>query len=291
MLPGEIVSEQQCASSDRFPRRILRRFGHVVTNISGATSLVILSSQLLTASGVSPDTASISDVPLRPDITVSALSADTESSTDVAKRTFPTHSATPTQTANTINASCRDTSNPVSVDWPVMGMVDVPIEKIGFDPRTGGMAKTKSEHTLGVFTSEFAPKVGSNEGYVLTGGERYRQGGSVFPTDYEQRLATVAIGSIVTFSMGDSGKCSYEIDVTHPHVFKFSPKPGSNSTVSEYTELIENENYYRYEGPPGIFIEGCTGPYDPRNGTSDGMGIAVGHKIVNTIPPSLPSSP
>lgn len=176
-----------------------------------------------------------------------------------------------------VNATCSDATDPVTVDWPEMGINGVKIEFIGLDPATGGIGKTTSKYTLGVFAVGSAPRIGSKQGNVLTGGERYRSGDSVFPADFEVRLANKAVNSIVSFHMKDGGVCEYRIDTVFPNVHKYLPEDGSNSMTSAYEALVTQHDLYRQGGPPGIYMDGCTGPADPEHHTSRDIGVAVGH--------------
>lgn len=240
----------------------LKRKTSLLSNALAATALagVLTGSTTTGAVPISPvDTYTGPDViAVSPTLTPTPSAETTPSATPTTRTTSPK----PVDP----NASCRP-GVPKSVDWEVMGIDGSPIELFGLDPKTGGLAKTEDRFSFGIYKG--GPQIGSRQGNVLTGGERYHtEGESIFPPDYQQRLASEAVNSVVTFHMKDGGTCSYKIDMTLPAVDKFN---------GAYPEAVKQYNLYRRNGTPGIEIEGCTGPFNRKEGTSQFTGIAVGH--------------
>lgn len=257
------------------PQRLLNRRLDVATKLC----VVVASATVLTGATVEGATIRTVDdvyVPTSPVVSTEASPTNTPTPTTAYPEASmsPSSAVAPTPTEQ-INATCRP-GIPASVTWDVMGIQGAPIELFGLDPDTGGLAKTKDPHAFGVYSG--GPQVGSMAGNVLTGGERFRtEGKSLFPPDYEKRLATVAVGSVVVFTMKDGGRCEYRIDQTFLLVGKFRQAAGAAKGTTEYAVVVGKYNLYTQQGTPGIEIEGCTGTFDPRQGTSDSVGIAVGH--------------
>ncbi len=270
-------------------RRSIRRGGKFLANGTAIVAGTALASQLFTASNFDADAQAIgangsastrvfSGAPLVPGSLFD----------DIDPRYRPKSVSAPTPTTEPakqepINSTCHE-GEATSVSWEVMGIKDAPIEKIGIDPKTGGMAKTGSQYTWGIYEAPGSPKIGSREGNVLSGAERFGSGDSIFPANYEQRLAETAVGSVIQFTMADGGTCKYKIDTTFPTVAKHLPEEGGDPSTTAYAATINRYDLYRTTGSPGIFVEGCTGPWDAKHGTSYYMGIAVGHLMSDENP-------
>lgn len=189
--------------------------------------------------------------------------------------------ATPKETSSVptytkVNANCHE-GRATSMEWQALGVAGpngqgARIEYVGLNPDRS-FASPKDPQHVAIYdgNGDYWPQVGSRQGNVLAGAHRYyEKGKSVFAPNLAEQLATVAMGSVIVFHMEDGGTCSYKVDDTHPLLDKFDKKAGFPAVVVE-------KNWFRKDGPPGLFIDGCTGKWNAKEGTSQGAGVGIAH--------------
>lgn len=209
------------------------------------------------------------------------------SSPEASSGVDPNASPTPTSSRPSykkVNADCHE-GTAVSMTWQALDVDGAKIQYVGLKP-DGALASPDNPKELaaydgsgkpGVSTDNgYWPQVGARKGNVLTGAHRYyEKGKSVFAPNLAEQLATVAVGSVITFKMKDGGTCSYIVKEAYPKLDKFNKKTG-------FPYMVEKENWYRKDGPPGLFVDGCTGPWNAREGTSQDAGVAIA-RLMNDL--------
>ncbi len=150
-------------------------------------------------------------------------------------------------------APCQE-GVPTRMSLTALG-VDAPIEEIGLDHSApvdasgqAPLGAPADQRKAGWFSA--GPKPGSGTGTVITNGHTYRDGSAIFKQDFGNR---VAVGQQIDLVLDNSTTCSYRISNVWKDV----------EAMTGYPQLVTAQGLYDQHGPERLFLETCSGPWDP----------------------------